>query len=67
MSDPIVRMKHIRAAKLCAGGARRWFQAHDLNWSDFLENGIPSSILGQWGDPMAERAIAAAKKDVIDG
>lgn len=67
MSDPIVRMKHIRAAKLCAGGARRWFQAHGLDWSDFLENGILASILGQWGDPLADRAIAEATKDVIDG
>lgn len=67
MSDPTVTMKHIRAARLCAGGARRWFQSHGLNWSDFLTNGIPASILGQWGDPLAERAIDEAKKDMTDG
>lgn len=67
MSDTIVRMKHIRAARLCAGGTRRWFASHGLDWSDFLANGIPAAVLGQWGDPLADRAIDAAKKDETDG
>lgn len=67
MIDPTVTMKHIRAARLCAGGTRRWFKSHGLDWSDFLANGIPASILGQWGDPLAERAIDEAKKDLTDG
>lgn len=67
MTDTIVRMKHIRTAKLCAGGARRWFQARGLDWSAFLANGIPASVLGQWGDPLAARAIEEAEKDVNNG
>lgn len=64
MSDLIVRPRHIRAAPtLCMSGARRWFKAHDLDWSDFLTNGIPASVLGQWGDPLAERAIEQARAE----
>jgi hypothetical protein len=60
-------MKHIRSANLCAGGARRWFKSRGLNWSAFLSDGIPASVLGQWGDPLAARAIEEAQKDMNNG
>lgn len=55
--------RHMRAARLCMPGARRWFASHGLNWSDFVTNGIPAAVLGQWGDPLAERAIEQARAE----
>lgn len=60
-----VYARHMRAARLCMPGARRWFAAHGLNWSDFVSNGIPATILGQWGDPLADRAIQKARAEEI--
>ena len=45
MSDVIVTMKHIRAANMCSGGPREFFKKHDLDWNDFLKNGIPAEKL----------------------
>lgn len=65
-ADPIVRVSHIRAAHMCTSGARRWFLHRALNWSLFLSEGLPASIIGQWGDPLAERAIVEARRDAAD-
>lgn len=66
-ADPICYVRHVRSAKLCMGGARRWFAAHGLSWADFLKQGIPSSILGQWGDPLADRVIEQASREAESG
>lgn len=66
MNDPLVKIHHIRAARLCMGGARRWFAARGLDWAAFLRDGLPASVLSQWGDPLAERAIDEAKKESAD-
>lgn len=62
-SDLRVHMRHVRAAKLCSGGARRYFMQHGLDWNDFLANGVPVSVLDEIGDPMGQRAVAAAKAE----
>ena len=59
----IATMKHIRRAELCSDGARRWFKARELNWTDFLENGIDASILEATGDVQAIRVAELAKED----
>lgn len=54
MSDDIlIRMRDIRAAKMCSRGSRQFFEKHNLNWQDFLANGIPASKLEETGDHMA--------------
>jgi hypothetical protein len=62
-----VFMRHIRAAKLCSGGARIFASRHGLNWNDFLTNGISSATLEEIGDPMTLRAVEAARAEVTDG
>lgn len=62
-SGVIVRMKHIRQAKLCSSGTREWWRRNDLAWQDFLDNGIPEEELLKTGDPMALRAVEMARKD----
>jgi hypothetical protein len=42
-------------------GSRNFFVKHELDWSDFLANGIPVSVLERIGDPIALRAAAQAE------
>lgn len=37
-----VRMEHARKLKYCSGGVRRLFKRYNLNYTDFLANGIDS-------------------------
>lgn len=57
----IVTMKDIRAAKMCSGGPRDFFKRHDLDWNDFLTNGIPASKLLATGDAMAAQVVEVAR------
>lgn len=65
--DVIVTMKHIRAAKLCASGARNWFDVNGFSWNDFLINGKSADELEATGDALALRVTAAARKEAEDG
>lgn len=62
-SELRVYMRHIRAARLCSGGARDWFKRYDLDWTDFLANGVPADVLSATGDPLALRAVEQAKAE----
>lgn len=57
----IVRMEHIRKAKMCSEGARRFWKRHNLDWSDFLSNGIDADVLAATGDALALQVIEVAK------
>lgn len=45
MTDPIVRMEHMRALNYCARGVRAFYARHQLDYVDFLKNGTPCSVL----------------------
>jgi hypothetical protein len=60
-SDLRVHPRHIRAAKICMGGSRRFFEKHNLSWADFVDNGISVSVLQRIGDPIALRAAHEAE------
>lgn len=51
----------IRAARLCMGGARRWFASRDLSWNEFLSNGISADFIRDLDDPISNRVLAAAE------
>lgn len=62
MSEPvIVRMKHIRQAKLCSDGARGFWARHGLDWTDFLRNGIDGDKLLATGDAQAAKVVEVAR------
>lgn len=62
-SDPLVNMTHVRAAKLCARGARLWFRAHaPLSFQIFNTDGYPASVLEATGDHFAKRVCAVARE-----
>lgn len=58
----IITMRDIRAAKMCSGGARRFFDRHGLDWKDFLDNGIESEIVLATGDAMARKVVEVANE-----
>ena len=61
MSDDfIVTMNDVRQAKLCSGGARKFFAYHNLDWADFLDNGILASTLIKLDDAMAMQVVEVA-------
>ena len=57
-----VTMAHIRAAGLCARGARAWFAQHGLDWADFIAHGIPAERLGATGDHYAHLVCEQARR-----
>ena len=63
MSNVIVRVEHMRAAKYCAGASRKWFASAGLDWNDFLTNGIPADKLRAAGNPLVEKVITEAERD----
>lgn len=61
----IVHHRHMKAAGLnyCNPGARRWFKFHQLDWNEFITNGLPEEILAATGDAMALAVIEEARKE----
>lgn len=69
MSGLIVTTRHLFTvqgfnprAGFCRGGARRWFDSHGLDWSDFVRNGIAAETLEATGDGFALAVVAWAHK-----
>lgn len=68
MTPPaVVTMRHVRQARLCAGGARAFFRRYGLDWGRFLREGIPADELEATGDALAARVVAAAREGVSRG
>ncbi|HXG28026.1 MAG TPA: hypothetical protein VNJ47_04170 [Nevskiales bacterium] len=61
-SDVLVTIAHVRAAGLCAPGARTWFARQGLDFRAFLAQGLPASILLATGDAMAARVVGVARR-----
>lgn len=65
----IIRIEHARAVigsngkGYCSKGMRMFAEKHNLNWEDFLLNGIESDTLAHIDDAMLHDVIAEAKKD----
>lgn len=65
MSTPddelIVTVRDMRAARMCAGGAREFFARHELDWAGFLRDGISAARLIETGDAMAQQVVEVAR------
>lgn len=57
----MITMRDIRRAKMCSKGAREFFARHNLDWSEFLKNGIEEDKLLNTGDAMARRVVEVAR------
>lgn len=52
-----ITITDIRAAGHCVAGARGWFRTYDLDFRDFLKNGIDAEVLLATGDALAEQVV----------
>lgn len=69
----IVTLAHLRSVPgygkkpgFCSSGAREWFARHELDWSDFLSNGIAAEVLLATGCALAKALVEHAQR-VTDG
>lgn len=67
--DLIVTSEHLRGVPgygkrpgFCVDRSRAWFQRHDLNFRDFLRNGIPATTLEATGCAMAQALVDHARE-----
>jgi hypothetical protein len=69
--DPLVCMRHVRAAKFCVRGAKAWADRHNLDFRHFIQHGYPASVIEGAGDGLgkliAEIARKEANEEVRDG
>jgi hypothetical protein len=63
----IITIEHVRGTKgfntrgrLCVIGTRAWFKTHNLDFADFLDNGIDEEILLATGDAFAIAVVEQA-------
>ena len=62
-----VYVRHLRLAEprpICHDGAKRWWARKDLDWQDFVKNGIPGQVLLDTKDGLAARVVRAAVKEM---
>lgn len=57
----IIHMSDVRSVRMCSRGARDFFRRHDLDWEDFLKNGISAARLVATGDHMALQVVEATR------
>lgn len=53
----IITITDIRNAGHCVAGARSWAKAYDIDFRDFLKNGIDADVLLATGDAMAVQVV----------
>lgn len=56
----IIRMEHVRQAKMCASGARAFFKRYNLDWNKFLTEGLPEEDIIATGDAMGLDVVEIA-------
>lgn len=59
--NPIIWIDDIRLSGHCVKGARSWFEQHNLDFRDFIKNGIPADQLIAAGDALAVRVVERTK------
>ncbi|WP_394131897.1 hypothetical protein [Marinobacter nauticus] len=57
----IVTHRDLRALRYCNNGAREFFLRHNLDWSEFIKNGLPEEAFLATGDSMAVRLVEFAR------
>ena len=58
----IITIADIRRAGHCRAGARRWFEAHGLDFAAFLKHGIDEEDFIARGDALAARVVDLKRK-----
>ena len=53
----IVTVDDVRKAGYCVRGIREWARTYNLDFNDFIHNGIDVAVLEPLNDAMADRII----------
>ncbi len=56
----IITMADIRRIHFCSKGARDFFNRHNLDWNEFVKNGLPEEVILATKDQMAIGVVEAA-------
>lgn len=56
-----ITITDIRRCGHCPSGIRRWFESYDLDFRDFLKNGISEEDLLATGDGLAQQVVDRKK------
>lgn len=65
--EPLVTMRHVRAAGYCARGVRQMAERHHLDLRRFCREGLPASQLEATGDALCLRVAAKAREEAAHG
>jgi hypothetical protein len=60
----IVTHDDLKALRYCNKGTRDFFKRHNLDWSDFVKNGISEEQLINTGDARALQTVEFARERV---
>lgn len=61
--DVVVRVEHLRKARMCSRGARAWAQRYGIDYVKFLHDGVPASELEATGDALGMKLAAVAREE----
>lgn len=56
----LIKVYHLRQAKMCNKGARDFFKRHGMDWKKFAREGLDESEFLATGDAMAARLVEVA-------
>jgi len=56
----VITLQHVRNVLYCSNGTRAFFAKYNLDYSDFLKNGIDEQKLLDLNDSMANKVVEAA-------
>jgi len=59
----LLKISHIRKAGYCVRGARAWALRHNIDFSYFLQNGMPVEVFEAIGDSFAMHACRVAREE----
>lgn len=57
-----ITLSDLRVGGYCVDGSRRWFEAQQLDFRDFIRNGIDVETVRPIDDPIVRRCIQIAEE-----
>lgn len=56
----IVTVADMRKVKYCVDGTKLFFKKHDLDWKEFVLNGLDEEEFAKTNDGLADKMVEAA-------
>lgn len=62
-----VKLEHARRLHYCSSGIRQFCSKYNIDFRDFIRNGIDAKELEKLDDGLSNRMINLAKEDSLNG